>query len=150
MLSCFLLPKLHVISQQIARMIKTAFSFENKSLLLKCVHSRSRVWISMLYIMFIIAWFTWRINNRLGWTDIHCLLIFDNECNYSKVTYFVDSLKVWKKKIFRHSEDYNSANMTDIHKIPFDSKTNGYYYLSLSMENPSDWIIQWNIFDNCT
>ena len=24
---------------------------------------------------------------------------------------------VWKKKIFRHLEDYNSANMTDIHKI---------------------------------
>ncbi len=27
---------------------------------------------------------------------------------------------VWKKKIFRYLQDYNSANMADIHKIPFD------------------------------
>ncbi len=27
---------------------------------------------------------------------------------------------VWKKIIFRYFEDYNSANMTDILKIPFD------------------------------
>ncbi len=29
-------------------------------------------------------------------------------------------ITVWKKIIFRDLEDYNSANMTDIHKIPFD------------------------------
>ena len=33
---------------------------------------------------------------------------------------FYGTATVWKKKIFRHLEDYNSANMTDIHKIPFD------------------------------
>ncbi len=29
-------------------------------------------------------------------------------------------ITVWKKKIFRYLEDYNSANMTDIQKNPFD------------------------------
>ncbi len=34
----------------------------------------------------------------------------------------IKATTVWKKKIFRDLEDYNSANMTDIHKIglPFD------------------------------
>ncbi len=32
----------------------------------------------------------------------------------------VRNTTVWHKKIFWHLNDYNSASMPDIHKIPFD------------------------------
>ncbi len=42
-----------------------------------------------------------------------------NEMFNTKITY-----SFLRKKIFRHLEDYNSTNVTDICKIPFDFRLN--------------------------
>ncbi len=52
-------------------------------------------------------------------SNFNILQIVSRDCIFWCHAY-CDVLTVCKKIIFHYLEDYNSANMTDIHRIPFD------------------------------